>query len=71
MIKSLKFRARLLAHEAREKAVIKVAWLLPRSLVKWCAIRIHAHATTGQWGNTQPYQLDIMTAMKRWGQTHD
>ena len=36
----------------KEKICIKLAWMLPRRLVMWCAARVGAHATTGQYGTT-------------------
>ena len=50
----------------RERVWTAIAWKLPRALVMWCAIRLFAHATTGQYGNTVPTDLNIMEALKRW-----
>lgn len=44
-----------------------LAWRLPRRLVMWCAYRIGAHATQGQYSNTEVPGLNFMEAMKRWG----
>jgi len=49
-----------------EKLWMWVAWRLPRPLVEWCAIRLMAHATQGQWGNESPDAVSVMTALKRW-----
>ena len=49
-----------------EKLVIKLAWLMPRRLAYWCAIRVGAHATQGQWGNQAVPDLLFMDALKRW-----
>ena len=49
-----------------EKIWIKIAWLLPRQLVMWAAIRLAAHATQGEYGNTIVPELSMMDAIKRW-----
>lgn len=48
------------------KILLKIAHLIPKCLVYWCAIRLMAHATQGEYGNTDVTKLDIMTALKRW-----
>jgi len=52
--------------QTRERATIAVAWLLPRYLVYWAAIRVGAHATVGKYGNTEPGTLPFTTALQRW-----
>ena len=49
-----------------EKCWMKIAWMLPRSLVAWAYIRVVAHATTGQYGSTVVPELGAMDAFKRW-----
>jgi hypothetical protein len=49
-----------------EKAIIRLAWLMPRRLVYWCAIRVGAHATQDQWANQSPTDLLFMDALQRW-----
>jgi len=49
-----------------EKLTIAIAWALPRSLVKWCAVRVMAHATTGKWGHEPTPALLATDALKRW-----
>jgi hypothetical protein len=49
-----------------EKLTIKLAWLMPRSLAYWCAIRVGAHATQGKYGNQEVPALLFMDALKRW-----
>ena len=44
----------------------KAAWLLPRKIVYWCAIRVWAHATTGPYGNTEAPAVTCSTAIERW-----
>lgn len=50
----------------REKLMLKFVWMLPNKLVYWCAIRLMAHATQGEWGNESPTKVNIMTALQRW-----
>ena len=50
----------------KDKILLKIARLMPKCLVKWCAIRLMAHATCGKYGDTNVDELDIMTALKRW-----
>ena len=50
-----------------EKVWIKIAWWLPRELVKWCAVRLGAEATTGdhRFEGEVP-DLTFLDALKRW-----
>ena len=43
-----------------------VAWRLPSNLIKWCAIRLIAHATQEEWSNQEVPSLTAMDALKRW-----
>jgi hypothetical protein len=52
----------------QERAALAIAWRLPRWLVYWCAIRVGAKATTGQYGTTEAPKLLFMDALKRWEQ---
>lgn len=56
------------ARQCQEKLLTFIAWRLPRSLVYWCFIRLWAHGTTGQWGNTHPGEMTFEQASKRWGE---
>lgn len=49
-----------------EKLIMKLVWILPRRIVYWCAIRLGAHATQGQFGNQIVPDLNFMDALKRW-----
>lgn len=49
-----------------EKMCMTIAWWLPRQLVKWCAVRLMAHATTGQWSSQIVPELRVMDALNRW-----
>lgn len=52
------------------KLVMWFVWKLPRWLVYWCAVRLMAHATTGQWGHQVVPELTALDALKRWDRTH-
>jgi hypothetical protein len=41
-------------------------WHLPKRLVYQCAIRVIAHATTGQYANQIVPDLTAMDALERW-----
>lgn len=43
-----------------------LAWKLPAGLVYWCALRLGAHATQGQWSGQIVPELYFMDALKRW-----
>lgn len=50
----------------RERALMWIAWHLPRKLAYWAFVRVAAHGTTGEWSGSVPDQLNIMEAMRRW-----
>lgn len=52
----------------QEKMWIKIAWALPRCLVYWCAIRLMAYATQGQYGNQEVPALLAIDALRRWNE---
>lgn len=52
-----------------ERLRLRLVYMLPRSLVYWCAIRLIAHATTGKHGAQLVGDLTAMDALDRWG--HD
>ena len=49
-----------------DKLSMFIAYRLPSRVVYWCAIRLLAHATTGQYGNQIVPDLLAMEALKRW-----
>jgi hypothetical protein len=59
--------------KVRDRALMAVAWHLPRRLVLWCAVRVVAHATTGAYGETLVPHLSGIEALERWpvGRPHD
>jgi hypothetical protein len=49
-----------------DKIYMKIAWLLPHHLVKWCFVRVFAHATQGPYDRQIASELSVFTALKRW-----
>ena len=49
-----------------EKFLMWIAWRLPKRLVMWCAVRVHAHATTGEYSHQIVPELTALDAAKRW-----
>lgn len=50
----------------KERFYVWLAWKLPRSLVKWCAVRLITEGTTGKYRNTHVCDLRVDEAMIRW-----
>ena len=57
---------RYLVNRRAEQVLRWLVWRLPKVVVMWCYIRVGAHATTGQYGNTVVTDLTMMEALKRW-----
>jgi hypothetical protein len=49
-----------------DRFCIWLAWLLPRRIVYWCAIRLMANATQGAWSSQIVPDLRAMDALERW-----
>lgn len=49
-----------------DKICMKLAWLVPKHVAYWCAIRVGANATQGQYSNQVVPDLLFMDALKRW-----
>jgi len=50
----------------KEKLQTWFAWQLPKWLVGRAAVRLIAHATSGEYGSTVIPELTAMDALKRW-----
>ena len=50
----------------KDKLLVWLAWALPRDLVYWCAVRVGAHATQGQYGGQTVGNLSYFAALERW-----
>lgn len=59
-------RALLQEMKMTEKICIWIAWRLPRPLVKWCAVRLGAHATQGKFSDQVVPELKFIDALQRW-----
>lgn len=57
---------KFLYREYKEKLLLAFVWLLPKSIVYWCAIRLGANATQGEYDNESPADLNFITALNRW-----
>lgn len=53
---------------AREAAERKAAYLLPREVAKWAAVRVMVNATTGEHSDQIVPELLAVDALKRWEQ---
>lgn len=49
-----------------DKMWMHLAWMLPKRLVYWCAVRVGAHASTGQYSRDIVPELRLMDALDRW-----
>jgi hypothetical protein len=54
------------AHNLWEKLLMTIAWSMPKKLVMWCAVRLMAHATVGQYSKQIVPELTAIDALKRW-----
>ena len=50
----------------KEKLQMWAAWKLPKWLVKWAAVRMFAHAATGEYSEQEVPALYAMDALRRW-----
>lgn len=50
----------------KEKLMLAIVWKLPKSIVYWCAIRLGANATQGNYSNQVVPDLNFVDALKRW-----
>jgi hypothetical protein len=60
---------RLQIRKRIDRAQMAIAWRLPRWLVRWAAVRVIAHATTGRYDKTVVPELPAMEALSRWDVT--
>jgi hypothetical protein len=49
-----------------ERLCIWIAWILPRKVAYWAAIRVGTHATVGRYSSQIVPDLNFMKALKRW-----
>lgn len=66
-IELLRWTWRYELRKLNEKFMLWFVWRLPRQLVYWSAIRVIAHATSDEYGDTVVPELPAMEALTRWG----
>jgi hypothetical protein len=49
-----------------DKFWLWLVWKLPKPLVMWSTVRVVAHATSGEYGDTSAPDITAMDALKRW-----
>lgn len=49
-----------------EKLSRFIAWLLPRRVVYWSYIRLHAHATCTTYSHRTPHDVSWVEALESW-----
>lgn len=49
----------------KDTIAMKIAYALPNRIAYWAAIRVIAHATTGNYSSTVVPELTAMDALKR------
>ena len=49
-----------------ERFYMWLAWVLPKKLVYWCAIRLMSFATVGEYSDTVVPELKAIDALIRW-----
>lgn len=47
---------------------LKIAWMLPKRIAYWAAIRVGAYATTGEYSKQIVPELLFVDSLKRWEQ---
>lgn len=65
-MQKVKMRLQCKSAKIAERFWMKLAWILPRSLVYFASIRLVAFATMGRYGNTVVPELTAMDAIQRW-----
>ena len=55
----------------KDKLYRWLAWKMPKRLVYWCAVRVGAAATTGQWSSQVVPELTLIEALERYPVTGD
>jgi len=61
-----KYAMRERMRRLKERALIAIAWAMPRGVVYWCAIRLGVHATQGPYSRTVVPELTVLDALQRW-----
>lgn len=67
----LKYYYHIWSNRFAESLCRNIAWILPREIVMWCAIRVMAHATQGPYSATDATALQGLEAIRRWDDRWD
>lgn len=62
-------RTRIFTEVTKKRIAMWLARHLPKRVVMWCALRLIAYATQGEYGYTNVSSLTAMDALKRWETT--
>ena len=49
-----------------DKIQMYIAWKLPKGIAMWCAVRLAAHATQGEYSNQAVPELTVIESLNRW-----
>lgn len=49
-----------------ERMFMWVAWMMPRKIAYWCAVRVMVHATQGEWSDQEVPALLAIDTLQRW-----
>lgn len=49
-----------------EKIWITLAWMMPKELAKWTAVRVMTNGTTGKYSHQVVSELTCIEALQRW-----
>ena len=52
--------------KTKEEIPRKIAWILPKEIIKWAFIKIIVNATTGKYSNQNVPELTTIDALRRW-----
>ena len=52
-------------NKLKEKVITFIVWKLPARILYWAVIRGFSDATTGEWGNTHPDDVNYKMVMDR------
>jgi hypothetical protein len=55
----------LLEHKG-ERLWMQLAWVVPKRLAYWCAVRVGVNATQGKYSDQEVPALMFMQALERW-----
>jgi hypothetical protein len=65
-VKFIKYRLAPAVRRKVDDACMKLAWLLPKRVAMWAAIRVGVHATTGDYSSQVVPELAFTDALQRW-----